>query len=133
MNELLMLLITTLKSYYSEIYPSFDAVPVNAKSRTLFVVVSPENFQIQQSFPGETSGISPFSASFRISALCPASASADRLTAFFDSVIIPALCDGFLTELQCEAPRTDSKLQKLVCSGVFRMKGLYLPEQEETA
>ena len=34
-----------------EIYPSFDAVPVRDKSRTLFAVVSPQSVQIEPVFP----------------------------------------------------------------------------------
>lgn len=136
MNELLNMLLTLLKHQqdypFFEVYPSFDAVPVSAKSRTLFVVLSPECFQLHQAFPDGNSGIAPFTATFRISVLAPAVTPGEKLLEFFYSVLVPVLHSSncFLYETQSDAPKTDSRLQKLVYSASFRLKGIYVPDTD---
>ncbi|MBR0483389.1 MAG: hypothetical protein IJJ69_01240 [Oscillospiraceae bacterium] len=136
MNELLNMLINLLKHQQEfplfEVYPAFDAVPVSAKSRNLFVVLSPECFQLHQAFPDGNSSIAPFTATFRISVLAPAVTPSEKLLEFFYTVLVPILhsANCFLYETQADAPKTDGKLQKLVYSGTFRLKGVYVPDAD---
>lgn len=137
MNELLSLLINTLKanqnpSHPFEVYPSFDSLPVSSKSRDFFIVISPEKFQLNPPYPGTSGKISPFTADFRIYVLASMSTPNQKLWEFFYSMIVPALhsANCFLDEMLTDAPQIDLKLQKAVYSGTFRLKGLYVPEQE---
>ncbi|MBR1555902.1 MAG: hypothetical protein IJ644_11010 [Oscillospiraceae bacterium] len=136
MNELLNMLLNLLKQQqdypFFEVYPTFDAVPVSSKSHKLFVVLSPECFQLHQAFPDGNSGIAPFTATFRISVLAPAVTPAEKLLEFFYSVLVPVLhsANCFLSETQADAPKTDGRLQKLVYSGTFRLKGVYVPDND---
>ena len=142
MNELLAMLLNLLKNQddypFFEVCSAFDAVPVAQKSKKLFVVVSPECFQLHPAFADGASGIAPFTATFRISVLAPAVTPSDKLLEFFYSVLVPVLhsANCFLSEMQSDALKTDSKLQKLVYSASFRLKGIYVPDtdtQEESA
>ena len=138
MNELLNMLLTLLKNQsdfnYLEIYPSFDAVPVISKSKKLFLVISPECFRLDRAFPDGNANVAPFTADFRFSLLAPSTTPNEKLLEFFYAKLIPKLhsANCFLYEMQSEAPKFDVKLQKLTYSGLFRLKGIYLPSQEET-
>lgn len=133
LNILMNILQKNQDNPYFEIYPSFDALPVSGKSKKLFVVISPEIFKLSQAFPDGSSGISPFTADFRIYVLTSMTTPNEKLMEFFYSVIIPQMHSAhcFLYEMQSEAPKVDLKLQKLVYSGIFRLKGLYLPDKQE--
>ncbi len=136
MNELLSLLLSLLRNQlpqYTEIYPSFDAVPVSSKSRKLFLVVSPQCFRLSQAFPDGSAGIAPFTADFRISLLAPLMTPNDKLLEFFYTSLVPALhsANCFLYEMQSDVPKPDLQLQKLVYSASFRIKGLYLPDSQQ--
>ena len=136
MNELLSLLLSLLKNQlpqYSEIYPSFDAVPVSSKSSKLFTVISPHSFRSGQAFSHGSVRITPFIADFRISLLAPLTTPNEKLLSFFYTFLVPALLSAncFLSEMQSDAPKTDLQLQKLVYSATFRIKGLYFPDTEQ--
>ncbi|MBR1527941.1 MAG: hypothetical protein IJ642_01415 [Oscillospiraceae bacterium] len=137
MNELLTLFLALLKNQQNssrfEVCSSFDAVPVSSKSRKLFVVVSPESMKLSQPFSGSSGQIAPFTADFRFYVLAPMTTPSEQLLQFFYSVLVPALHDEncFLYEMQADAPKADYKLQKLVYSAVFRIKGLWMPDSQE--
>jgi len=137
MNELLNLFLTLLKTQQNappfEVCSSFDAVPISSKSKKLFVVISPESMKLSQPFSNPSGHISPFTADFRFYLLAPMTTPAEQLLQFFYSVLVPALHDNncFLYEMQSDPPKTDYKLQKLVYSAVFRIKGLWLPDSQE--
>ncbi|MBR4320073.1 MAG: hypothetical protein IKI37_01890 [Oscillospiraceae bacterium] len=136
MNELLAMLLNLFRnqpdSEFLEVYASFDMLPVSSKSKKLFLVISPETFRMSQAFPDGNSGISPFTADFRFSLLSSMNTPHEKLLEYFYSVLVPKLHDSncFLCEMQSDSPKIDLKLQKLVYSGLFRLKGLYIPEQE---
>ena len=136
MNELLSILLSLLRNQlprYTEIYPSFDAVPVSSKSRKLFTVISPQCFRLSQAFPDDNAGIAPFTADFRISLLAPLMTPNEKLLEFFYASLVPALhsANCFLYEMQSDTPKPDLQLQKLVYSATFRIKGLYLPDSQQ--
>jgi len=139
MNQLLQLFLSLLKNYqnshYFEVYPSFDAVPVSSKSKKLFVVISPECMKLGQPFADASGRIAPFTADFRFYVLAPMSTPDETLLQFFYSVLVPALHSQncFLYEMQSDSPKTDYKLQKLVYSAVFRIKGLWMPDYQEAS
>lgn len=138
MNELLSMLLNLLKNQpdlqYLEVYPSFDMLPLSSKSKKLFLVISPETFRLSEAFPDGNSGIAPFTADFRFSLLASMNTPSERLLESFYSVLVPKLhsANCFLYEMQSDSPKIDLKLQKLVYSGLFRLKGLYIPEQEDS-
>lgn len=139
MNELLQLFINLLKnqqnSHYFEVYSSFDAVPVSSKSKKLFIVISPESMKLSLPFSDNSGRIAPFTADFRFSLLAPMTTPNEKLLEFFYSVLVPALHSQncFLYEMQSDSPKADYKLQKLVYSAVFRIKGLFLPDYQEVS
>ena len=136
MNELLSMLLNVFQNQpdlqYLEVYPSFDMLPLSSKSKKLFLVISPETFRMSQPFPDGKNNISPFTADFRFSLLASVNTPNEKLLECFYSVLVPKLhtANCFLYEMQSDSPKIDLKLQKLVYSGLFRLKGLYIPEQE---
>ncbi len=133
MHELLSMLMNLFASQSEiEVYSSFDMLPLSSKSKKLFLVISPEVFQLNQPFSNGTANFSPFTADFRLSLLSAMNTPNDKLLEYFYSVLVPKLHaeNCFLYEMQSDSPKIDLKLQKLVYSGLFRLKGLYIPEQE---
>ncbi len=139
MHTLLQFFMTLLKEQPSlknlEIYSSFDAVPVSSKSKKLFLVISPECIRLGEPFSDASGRIAPFTADFRFSLLAPMTTPNTTLLSFFESVLLPALHSQncFLYEIQTDSPKSDYKLQKLVYSAVFRMKGLCFPDAQEVS
>lgn len=135
MQDLIAELIRILKSddLDFEIYTSYDAIPVREKSQKLFVVVSQEHMQLSHSAYDGKKTISSFTADFRISVLVPMTTPSERVLEFFYSRIVPPMhhTGCILHEMQADAPKADVRLQKLVYSGLFRLRGLYLPESPE--
>lgn len=135
MQDLLAELITILKTddLDFEIYTSYDAIPVRSKSQKLFVVISPEHIKLSNSAYDGQKTISSFTADFRISVLVPMTTPSKRILEFFYSRIVPPMHrNGFmLYEMQADAPKADVRLQKLAYSGLFRLRGLYVPEMPE--
>lgn len=132
MENLVQELIAVLKTSDDnfEIYPSFDAVPVREKSAKLFVVLSAETVRLQCSAREPVRTISSFTADLRVSVLVPMTTPSEHVLEFFYGTIVPRMhrtgCQ--LTSMQMDAPKADTRLQKLVYSGLFRLRGLYLPE-----
>lgn len=127
MNELLNQILNLLKNQGIEVYPSFDMIPVMRKSGKLFVVVTPEQFRLEFAFADGLTGSSPFTAEFRISVLTPMNVPGETLVAFLDTEILPHLRTIGLYEWQTGTPEIDLKLQKQVCSGLLRLKGICFP------
>ncbi|MDE5754173.1 MAG: hypothetical protein K2H89_06515 [Oscillospiraceae bacterium] len=135
MQDLLSELVNILKENNPEfeIYASYDAIPVRSKSQKLFVVVSQEHIKLSNSAYDGQKTISSFTADFRISVLVPMITPCERILEFFYSRIVPPMhrTGCMLHEMQADAPGVDVKLQKLVYSGLFRLRGLYVPEIPE--
>lgn len=124
------------KAGFREVYPSFDAVPLPKKSDQLFAVLGLDAVQLDSPFPDETGdGVHPFVARVKVSVLVPMHAPVSRAEDFFYLSALPIL-EGIGAAL-CETapPVVDVKLQRLVMSGVFRFRGVYLhsetPDDEE--
>lgn len=113
-----------------EVYPSFDAVPLPAKSDRLFTVLGLDSVKLEQPFPDGKGGVHPFSATIKVSVLVPMNVPACRAEGFFYETALPLM--NRLGAVLCEtAPAVvDVKLQKIVMSGLFRVRGLYFSETE---
>ncbi|MDE6087417.1 MAG: hypothetical protein K2G25_03430 [Oscillospiraceae bacterium] len=132
MESLIQELMTILKADDTnfQVYPSFDAVPVREKSRQLFVVLAPETVKLNCCAREVTRTISSFTADFRVSVLVPMTTPSEHVLEFFYSKIVPRMhrVGCHLESMQMDNPKADTRLQKLVYSGLFRLRGLYLPE-----
>lgn len=132
MESLTQELIAILKADDTDfqVYPSFDAVPVREKSRQLFVVLAPETIRLNCCTRESARTISSFTADFRVSVLVPMTTPSEHVLEFFCSRIVPRMhrIGCHLESMQMENPKADTRLQKLVYSGLFRLRGLYLPE-----
>ncbi|MDE5768487.1 MAG: hypothetical protein K2H82_03800 [Oscillospiraceae bacterium] len=132
MESLIQELIAILKAddLNFQVYPSFDAIPVREKSRQLFVVLAPETIKLNCCAREITRTISSFTADFRVSVLVPMTTPSEHVLEFFYSKIVPRMhrAGCHLESMQTDAPKADTRLQKLVYSGLFRLRGLYLPE-----
>lgn len=119
----------------TEIYPSFDAVPLEKKSKERFTVLTMEQVQLQEPYPAEMGTVYPFTADFRLDVLSPMTGDPQVSAGFFFSVLVPRLLeeDCTIREIRTDSPKVDLQLQRLVCSGTFRMSGLYVPAESEAA
>lgn len=120
----------------SEVYPAFDAVPVQKKSHSLFTVLSMQNMQFGDAYPAEGGAVYPFTANFRADLLTPMTADPQETMQLFFSEIVPALLgtDCVFLRFDAEPPRVDLKLQKMVFGGEFRLNGAFcVTEMEGTA
>lgn len=113
-----------------EVYPAFDAVPLPAKSDRLFTVLGLESVQLDAPFPDRKGGVHPFSAAIRVSVLVPMDVPACRAEDFFYETVIPVMDRMGAVIGESNPAVVDLKLQKIVMSGLFRVRGLYLEETE---
>ncbi len=120
----------------SEVYPSFDAVPVARKSQTLFTVLSLQRVQFGEAYPAEGGAVYPFTADFRISMLTPMTADPQDTARFFFSAIVPAMLgtDCLFVKFDAQNPSIDLKLGRMVFGGQFCLNGAFrVTETEGTA
>ncbi len=120
-----------------EIYPSFDAVPVRDKSRTLFAVVSPKSVQIEPVFPAGLDSTAvkayPATAVFQVSVLIPVSEPLETAQAYYDTVILPRMETAGAVLCDVRPPCADDKLGRVVMQGDFRLRCLFVEEGSEGA
>ncbi len=137
MEELYALLAGRLRNArITEVYPGFDAVPVQKKSAVQFVILSVQEIRFGETRCVQGGTVHPFSAAVRADLHLPMTAQAQAAAAYFYERLVPALLQD---ECQCRSfavqpPHGDAKLQKLVFGGEFRFDGvLCVSGEEETS
>lgn len=118
-------------SEHFEVYPAFDMIPVVNKPKNIFVVIGAEKMQFEQPFSDGQHPVTPFRADLRVSVLMPISTPAEKLLDFFYQTAVPGMqsVGGILCSMQADASATDVRLQKIVCTGIFQLKGVFLQEE----
>ncbi len=136
MNTLLQQCMTALKnqpcSQKFEVYPAFDMIPVVNKSGSIFIIIGMEKLHFALPFFNGQSCITPFTADFRVSVLMPINTPESKLLDVFYQIAVPGMqnAGGILCDMQTQACSPDFKLQKMTYTGIFRLKGIFQPDQE---
>ncbi len=108
-----------------EVYPSFDAVPVEKKSKQRFTVIEPTQVQYGEAYPMKDGAVYPFTADFCVSTLTPMTISLVDAEAFVCQQLVPALfgTGSLMREIVIKPVEIDLKLGKMVHRCTFRIKG----------
>ena len=131
MQALIDLILSRLRGQdQTEVYPSFDAVPVSKKSDALFVVVTPESLQMDEPFPDGVSGAVPFAAVVKVSVLIPMTTAMETAEDYFWDVVVPRMKTISKMPFAVTPAHVDVKLGRVVMDGKFRFNGVYLEEVE---
>lgn len=119
------------KAGISEVYPAFDAIPLPSKSDRRFTVVGLESVQMDAPFPDGGRGVHPFTATLKISVLVPMNTPGADVAAYYFETLLPVLLQLGAVPGETALPVVDVKLQRLVMSGLLRIRGLYTEWDEE--
>lgn len=131
MQALFDLILRRLRgSDQTEVYPSFDAVPVSKKSAALFTVVSPESVQLDAPFADGQSGARTFTAIVTVSVLVPMTSPLETAEDQFYDVLLPRMDTLGCVLCEVRPAHVDIKLGRIVMEGKFRISGVYLTEED---
>ncbi|MBE6851526.1 MAG: hypothetical protein E7504_07350 [Ruminococcus sp.] len=137
MQEIYRMMLERLRSSgVPEVYASFDALPVEKKSRTLFTVLSLQQVDFGESYPIMGGGAYPFTADFRVDLLTPMMVDPQDTARFFFQRIVPAMLgtDCMFLKFDAQSPKIDLRLERMVYGGTFRLHGAFcIGETEESA
>lgn len=137
MQELYRMVLERLQnSGIREVYTSFDAVPVEKKSRRLFTVISVQKMEFGDAFPARNGAVYPFTAELRVDLLTPMLEVPQDTVRYFFERIVPAMlgADCVFLKFDAQSPKIDLKLERMVCGGTFRLHGAFcIGETEESA
>ncbi len=113
---------------YTEVYPSFDAVPVGKKSADLFTVLTAETIKLDAPFPEGGRIFCPFSAVFTVSVLVPMTAPLETAEDHFYDKLLPRMKGLGCVLCEVRAARVDVKLGRVIMDGRFTVRGLTMEE-----
>lgn len=127
MRELLDGVIAALRQgCRSEVYPSFDAVPLPKKSDRLFAVAELRRVQLDAPFPDGSHAVHPFTAEVRISVLVPMTSPVQRAEDFLYGSVMPVMDTLGAVLCEVQPALADARLQRVMLQAVFKLKGIYL-------
>lgn len=137
MQELYETMLARLRnSGIPEVYPAYDAVPLDRKSSALFAVLSQQSLLFGDAYPVKQGAVYPFTADFRVDLLTPMTADPQDTVKYFFTRIVPAMLgsDCLFLRFDAQCPKVDLKLGRMVFGGVFRLCGAFcVTETEESA
>ena len=115
----------------TEVYPSFDAVPVSKKSNTCFTVIAPESVQLDAPFPVGNGNAYSFSAVFAVYVLIPMTQPLESADDLFYGTILPRMETLGCVLCETEPAHADIRLNRVVTKGKFRLRGVSVGEEAD--
>ncbi|MBQ4465389.1 MAG: hypothetical protein II916_05450 [Oscillospiraceae bacterium] len=108
----------------TEVYPSFDAVPVGKKSAALFTVLTAESVKLGTPFPEGACVCCPFSAVFTVSVLVPMTSPLETAEDHFYDRLLPRMRGIGCVLCEVRAARVDVKLGRIIMDARFTVSGI---------
>lgn len=120
-------------SAHLPVYPSFDAVPLEKKPAALFAVLDQAETVLNTPAVTPEGRMHPVETMLTVTLLLPVYGDFRQAVDCFYETVVPVMLslDGCVTHIRTDAVRVDHKLRRLVFSGRFTLKGLYLVRSEE--
>ena len=127
-------IVTALKNNgITEVYNSFDALPLSCKSSGFFTIADIGGFECGRPIYSQYTIFMPFKSEIKLSVTAPEDSRLDRLYTYFGTEIEPVLLS--MSDLDCRLSKVsvkhDSNIHRLVLTASFSVCGVDRMERSE--